>query len=58
VPTKITAAHALAPRQRLSMNGETVMTGSFNSMKAAQENPAESMLIIANEGLATQDTHN
>jgi PLD-like domain len=36
--------------------GETIITGSFNFTKAAQEKHAENVLIIRDQALAAQDT--
>jgi phosphatidylserine/phosphatidylglycerophosphate/cardiolipin synthase-like enzyme len=40
------------------IDGETVITGSFNFTKAAQEKHAESVFILQDKGLAAQDTQN
>lgn len=34
------------------IDGETVITGSFNFTKAAEENNAENLLVIHDKGLA------
>jgi phosphatidylserine/phosphatidylglycerophosphate/cardiolipin synthase-like enzyme len=40
------------------IDGETVLTGSFNFTKAAQEKNAENLLIIRDQALAVQYTQN
>ena len=40
------------------IDGETVITGSFNFTKAAQEKNAENVLIIHDQTLAAQYTQN
>jgi phosphatidylserine/phosphatidylglycerophosphate/cardiolipin synthase-like enzyme len=40
------------------IDGETVITGSFNFTKAAQEKNAEKLLIIRDQALAAQYTQN
>jgi len=62
VSTMIDANHAIAHNKVIVIDGETVLTGSFNFTKAAQENNAENLLIIRDPALAVQyaqnwDTH-
>ena len=40
------------------MDGETVLTGSFNFTKATQTRNAENLLILRDTALATQSTRN
>lgn len=40
------------------LDGETVITGSFNFTKAAQEKNAENVLIIHDQALTAQYTQN
>ena len=40
------------------IDGETVITGSFNFTKAAEENNAENLLVIRDKKLAEQYTEN
>jgi phosphatidylserine/phosphatidylglycerophosphate/cardiolipin synthase-like enzyme len=40
------------------IDGETVITGSFNFTKAAEENNAENLLIIYDKKLASTYTKN
>ena len=52
IPTKIDAQHAIAHNKVMIIDGETVITGSFNFTKAAEENNAENVLIIHDKKLA------
>jgi phosphatidylserine/phosphatidylglycerophosphate/cardiolipin synthase-like enzyme len=58
VPTMIDANHAIAHSKVIVIDGELVITGSFNFTKAAQEKNAENLLIIRDQGLAAQYTQN
>jgi phosphatidylserine/phosphatidylglycerophosphate/cardiolipin synthase-like enzyme len=58
VPTMIDANHAIAHNKVMIIDGETVLTGSFNFTKAAQEKNAENLLIILDAALAAQYTQN
>jgi phosphatidylserine/phosphatidylglycerophosphate/cardiolipin synthase-like enzyme len=58
VPTKIDAAHAIAHNKLMVIDTETVIMGSFNFTKAAQEKNAENVLIIRDSALAAQYTQN
>jgi phosphatidylserine/phosphatidylglycerophosphate/cardiolipin synthase-like enzyme len=58
VSTTIDAAHAIAHNKIIIIDGETVLTGSFNFTKAAQEKNAENVLIIRDKALAAQYTQN
>jgi phosphatidylserine/phosphatidylglycerophosphate/cardiolipin synthase-like enzyme len=52
IPTKIDAKHAIAHNKVMIIDGETVITGSFNFTKAAEEKNAENLLIIRDKKLA------
>ena len=52
IPVWIDAAHAIAHNKVMVIDGETVVTGSFNFTKAAEERNAENLLIIKDKGLA------
>jgi len=52
VPTRIDASHAIAHNKVIVIDGEMVLTGSFNFTKAAQEKNAENVLIIRDKALA------
>ena len=46
IPVTINAVHAIAHNKVMIIDGETVITGSFNFTKAAEENNAENLLVI------------
>jgi phosphatidylserine/phosphatidylglycerophosphate/cardiolipin synthase-like enzyme len=52
IQTFIDAKHAIAHNKVMVIDGETVITGSFNFTKAAEENNAENMLVIRDPALA------
>lgn len=52
ISTYIDAAHAIAHNKIMIIDRETVITGSFNFTKAAEEKNAENLLIIRNKELA------
>jgi phosphatidylserine/phosphatidylglycerophosphate/cardiolipin synthase-like enzyme len=52
IPVKIDAQHAIAHNKIMIVDGETVITGSFNFTKAAEENNAENLLVIRDKKLA------
>ena len=52
IPVKIDAQHAIAHNKVVIIDGETVITGSFNFTKAAEENNAENLLVIHDKKLA------
>ena len=58
IPTKIDAQHAIAHNKVMIIDGETVITGSFNFTKAAEENNAENVLVIHDKKLAERYTRN
>ena len=49
---KIDSQHAIAHNRIMVIDGETVITGSFNFTKAAEENNAENLLVIYEKVLA------
>lgn len=53
IPTKIDAQHAIAQNKVMVIEGGTVITGSFNFTKAAEENNAENLLVIRDKQLAS-----
>jgi phosphatidylserine/phosphatidylglycerophosphate/cardiolipin synthase-like enzyme len=57
-PTLIDASHAISHNKVMIIDGETVITGSFNFTKAAQEKNAENVLIIRDQALAAQYIEN
>ena len=58
IPVKIDAQHAIAHNKVMIIDGETVITGSFNFTKAAEENNAENLLVIKDKKLAERYTKN
>ena len=58
VPVMIDANHAIAHNKVIVIDGELLITGSFNFTKAAQEKNAENLLIIRDSALAVQYTQN
>jgi len=46
------AKHAIVHNKVMIIDGATVITGSFNFTKAAEEKNAENLLIIRDPGLA------
>jgi phosphatidylserine/phosphatidylglycerophosphate/cardiolipin synthase-like enzyme len=56
VPTLIDANHAIAHNKIMIIDGQTIITGSFNYTKAAQEKHAENVLIIRDKALAARYT--
>ena len=52
VPTYIDDKHAIAHNKVMVIDRETVITGSFNFTKAAEDKNAENLLIIRNKDLA------
>jgi phosphatidylserine/phosphatidylglycerophosphate/cardiolipin synthase-like enzyme len=58
IPVKIDAQHAIALNKVMVIDGMTVITGSFNFTKAAEENNAENLLVIQDKKLAERYTKN
>ena len=58
IPTKIDAVHAINHNKVMIIDGETVITGSFNFTKSAEENNAENLLMIHDKKLAERYTEN
>ena len=52
IPTHIDDKHAIAHNKVMIIDKETVITGSFNFTKAAEEKNAENLLIIKSKPLA------
>jgi phosphatidylserine/phosphatidylglycerophosphate/cardiolipin synthase-like enzyme len=49
IPTFIDDKHAIAHNKIILIDGQTIITGSFNFTKAAEESNAENLLIIKNK---------
>jgi phosphatidylserine/phosphatidylglycerophosphate/cardiolipin synthase-like enzyme len=58
MPTRIDAHHAISQNKVIIIDGETVLTGSFNFTKAAQEKNAENLLILHDPTLAVAYSKN
>jgi phosphatidylserine/phosphatidylglycerophosphate/cardiolipin synthase-like enzyme len=58
IPTWIDEKHAIAHNKIMVIDGATIITGSFNFTKAAEEHNAENLLVIRSPELATQYTAN
>ena len=54
IPTYIDAAYRIAHDKVMIIDGGTVLTGSFNFTKAAQERNAENLLVIRDAGIAAK----
>jgi phosphatidylserine/phosphatidylglycerophosphate/cardiolipin synthase-like enzyme len=52
IPVYIDSVHAIAHNKIMIIDRETVITGSFNFTRAAEEKNAENLLIIKNPDLA------
>ena len=52
IPTFIDSRHAIAHNKIMIIDRETVITGSFNFTKAAEDKNAENLLIIKSKELA------
>jgi hypothetical protein len=52
IPVKIDSAHDIAHNKIMIIDGEIVITGSFNFTKAAEDKNAENLLIIRNKATA------
>ena len=52
IPTFIDAEHAIAHSKIMVMDGTTVITGSYNFTRAAEEKNAENLLIVKSKDLA------
>ncbi len=58
VPTYIDDKHAIAHNKVMVIDGLTVLTGSFNFSKAAEESNAENLLVVQDAALAARYTTN
>jgi phosphatidylserine/phosphatidylglycerophosphate/cardiolipin synthase-like enzyme len=58
IPTWIDSAHAIAHNKVMVIDGETVITGSFNFTKAAEEHNAENLMVLRDPGLAARYAEN
>lgn len=58
IPTWIDSKHAIAHNKIMIIDGATVITGSFNFTKAAEQRNAENLLILKDRALAARYTKN
>ena len=58
IPTFIDDRHSIAHNKIIIIDGRTVLTGSFNFTKQAEENNAENLLVIDDADLAAKYTDN
>src|SRR5204863_3198495 len=58
IPVRIDAIHAIAHNKVMVLDGETVITGSFNFTRVAEEKNAENLLIIHDSALAARYAEN
>jgi phosphatidylserine/phosphatidylglycerophosphate/cardiolipin synthase-like enzyme len=58
IPIKIDAAHAIAHNKVIIVDGETVISGSFNFTRAAEDRNAENLLVIRDKTLAEKYIRN
>jgi phosphatidylserine/phosphatidylglycerophosphate/cardiolipin synthase-like enzyme len=58
IPTYIDPKHGIAHNKIIIIDGATVITGSFNFSKAAEELNAENLVVIKNANIADQYTKN
>ena len=58
IPTLVDSRHSIAHNKIMVIDGETVITGSFNFTFAAEEHNAENLLIIRDKALAEKYVSN
>ena len=58
IPVSIDARHAIAHNKVMVIDGETVITGSFNFTRAAENDNAENLLVIRDKAVADKYTAN
>jgi phosphatidylserine/phosphatidylglycerophosphate/cardiolipin synthase-like enzyme len=58
VPTWIDTKHAIAHNKVMVIDSRTILTGSFNFTKAAEESNAENLLVIDDPKLAEKYVNN
>lgn len=54
IPTRIDAQHAIVHNKIVVIDGQTVITGSFNFTRNAEENNAENLLVIRDAAIAAK----
>ncbi len=58
IPTRVDPVHEIAHNKIMIIDDRTVITGSFNFTRAAEEHNAENLLVIRDPQLAEQYTAN
>jgi phosphatidylserine/phosphatidylglycerophosphate/cardiolipin synthase-like enzyme len=58
IPMRIDAQHAIAHNKIIIIDDKTVLTGSFNFTKQAEESNAENLLVLQDPALAQRYTEN
>jgi phosphatidylserine/phosphatidylglycerophosphate/cardiolipin synthase-like enzyme len=58
VPTRVDGEHAIAHNKVMIIDGQEVITGSFNFTRQAETSNAENLLVIRSPDLARQYTAN
>lgn len=58
VPTYIDSKHAIAHSKIMIIDGEKVITGSFNFTKAPEEHNAENLVVIKDQKTAEEYMQN
>jgi phosphatidylserine/phosphatidylglycerophosphate/cardiolipin synthase-like enzyme len=58
IPVSIDSEHAIAHNKIMIIDGQTVITGSFNFTKQAEKNNAENLLVIRDQAIAQKYTTN
>jgi phosphatidylserine/phosphatidylglycerophosphate/cardiolipin synthase-like enzyme len=58
IPVKIDFVHDIAHNKIMIIDGEIVITGSFNFSKAAEDKNAENLLVIRDKDLPAKYTEN
>ena len=58
IPTRIDSAHAYAHSKVMVIDEETVITGSFNFTKSAEDKNAENLLVIKDKEIAMKYAEN
>ena len=58
VPVLFDGAHAIAHNKVMVIDGETVITGSFNFTESAEERNAENLVVLRDKGLVERYERN
>jgi phosphatidylserine/phosphatidylglycerophosphate/cardiolipin synthase-like enzyme len=58
IPTRIDSAHAFPHNKVIVIDEQTVITGSFNFTKSAEDKNAENLLVIKDKGIAMKYAKN